>query len=288
MELLAEHQAQDNRRFLLGLADGGRVEAVIYRGDSLCVSAQVGCAVGCPFCASGAQGLDRPLRFAELCEQVQLAKSLSEPQDPELVRVTVSGVGEPLHNQGAVEAFCHWCIEQGLSMSITTSGGPLRHLERWVQELPHRGLTLSVHAGTQKVRDLMVPRGPALDPLFETLAASLRKITNARKKKIALAYLVIKGINDHDDEIDAFIERVKPLALKTHLYRYNPVPTSDLAGVTMERYYEIADRIRARGIQVRRSSQARTRANGGCGTLVAKLRNRTKDARSLPVVNSGI
>lgn len=286
MELLAEHRAQDNRRFLLGLRDGGRVEAVIYRGDSLCVSAQVGCAVACPFCASGAQGLDRPLSFSELREQVELAKSLAEPQDPEIRRVTVSGVGEPLHNQAAVEELCDWCAQQGLALSITTSGGPLRYLERWVTQIVHRGLTISVHAGSQSVRERMVPKGPALDPLFETLSKSLGSITNARKKKIALAYLVIKDINDHDSEIDAFIQRVRPLGLKTHLYRYNPVPTSDLAGVSMERYYEIADRIRAQGIQVRRSSQARTRANGGCGTLVAKLRNQSKSVRSLPVIDS--
>lgn len=288
MELLAEHRAQDNRRFVLGLEDGGRIEAVIYRGDSLCISAQVGCAVGCPFCASGAQGLDRPLALAELCEQVQMAKSLADPEDPEILRVTVSGVGEPLHNQSAVEEFCAWCNEQGLSLSITTSGGPLRHLQRWVTQIGHRGLTISVHAGTQAVREVMVPKGPALDPLFSTLAQGLGQITNARKKKIALAYLVIKGINDQDEEIDAFIERVQPLGLKTHLYRYNPVPTSDLAGVTMERYYEIADRIRAQGVQVRRSSQARTRANGGCGTLVAKLRARAKSTRSLRVVDSSL
>lgn len=286
MELLAEHRAQDNRRFVLGLEDGGRVEAVIYRGDSLCISAQVGCAVGCPFCASGAQGLDRPLRFDELREQIEVAKSLADPQDPEILRVTVSGVGEPLHNQAAVEALCQWCADQGLRLSITTSGGPLHHLERWVTQIGHRGLTISVHAGTQPVREVMVPKGPALDPLFETLASSLATVTNARKKKIALAYLVIKGINDHDAEIDAFIERVAPLGLKTHLYRYNPVPTSDLAGVTMERYYEIADRIRESGVQVRRSSQARTRSNGGCGTLVAKLRARTRSGRSLPVIDS--
>lgn len=283
IELLAEHRAQDNRRFLLALADQGRIEAVVYRGDSLCISAQVGCAVGCPFCASGAQGLDRPLTFEELCEQVELVQSLQGPQDSKVLRVTVSGVGEPLHNQAAVEQLCHWCAERDLALSITTSGGPLKHLARWVTEIPHWGLSISVHAGTQRARSIMVPKGPALDPLFHTLTQSLSQITNARKKKIALAYLVIAGVNDDDAEVDAFIERVRPLGLKTHLYRYNPVPTSDLTGVSLERYHQIADRIREQGVQVRRSSQARTRANGGCGTLVAKLRG--KNRRSLPVLD---
>lgn len=284
IELLAEHRAQDNRRFLLGLQDGGRVEAVLYRGDSLCVSAQVGCAVGCPFCASGAQGLDRPLAPDELSGQVRLVQELLGEQAAKIQRVTVSGVGEPLHNQAAVEAFSHWCVGEELTLSITTSGGPLRHLLAWLTTIPHRGLTISVHAGTQAVRERMVPKGPALDPLFETLREGLGQIPNARKKKIALAYLVIENINDGDEEVDAFIERVRPLGLKTHLYRYNPVSTSNLTGVSMERYYEIADRIKAQGVQVRRSSQARTRANGGCGTLVAKLRQRKPQGTSLPVV----
>lgn len=286
MELLAEHQAEDNRRFVLGLPDGGRVEAVIYRGDSLCISAQVGCAVGCPFCASGAQGLDRPLSLAELRGQIEMVQGLVSEQDPKIARVTVSGVGEPLHNQSAVEALCDWCAGQALPLSITTSGGPLGHLERWITEIPHRGLTVSVHAGSEEARARMVPKGPALGPLFETLASGVGKTTNARKKKIALAYLVIAGINDSDAEVDAFIDRVAPLGLKTHLYRYNPVPTSDLCGVSMERYHELADRIRNRGVQVRRSSQARTRENGGCGTLVAKLRKRDRARASLPVVQS--
>ena len=68
--LVREH-AGENRRWEVGLDDGNRVEAVLYRGDSLCVSSQVGCAVGCPFCASGANGLSRPLRFEELTGQVE-------------------------------------------------------------------------------------------------------------------------------------------------------------------------------------------------------------------------
>lgn len=286
IELLAEHRAQDNRRFVLALADGGRVEAVIYRGDSLCISAQVGCAVGCPFCASGAQGLDRPLRLEELKAQIEMVQGLLDPQEPGIARVTVSGVGEPLHNQGAVEALCGWCAQRDLPLSITTSGGPIRHLQRWICEIPHRGLTISVHAGSEAARAQMVPKGPALEALFSSLREGLANTSNARKKKIALAYLVIAGINDHDAEVDAFIERVQPLGLKTHLYRYNPVPTSDLRGVSMDRYHEIADRIRAQGIQVRRSSQARTRANGGCGTLIAKLRQGEGRRKGLPVLQA--
>lgn len=284
ISLVEEHRGEDNRRFVVGLPDGGRVEAVLYRGDSLCVSAQVGCAVGCPFCASGARGLDRPLSFEELVAQVQLVQEVMGTQKHELRRVTVSGVGEPLHNHRAVCELVSWCREQDFGLSITTSGGPLRHLQQWLCEVPHRGLTVSVHAGTEGVRQRMVPRAPSLQDLFEVIDRATSSMSRARQKKIALAYLLIRGINDSDEEIDAFAQRAAQLPFKLHLYRYNPVPTSALEGVDMPRYHEIAERLQAQGLQVRRSAMSRTRKNGGCGTLVAKLR---PQRGRLPVIAPG-
>lgn len=265
--LVDETLAEDNRKWAVALADGARVEAVLYRGDSLCVSSQVGCAVACPFCASGANGLQRPLALDELTGQVEAVLATGA----QVARVTVSGVGEPLHNHDNVAAFARWCVAHGLGMSLTTSGGPLRRLREWMA-LPHRGLTLSVHAGTEPVRARMVPNGPRLDPLFEVLGDELPRLSGSRRRKIALAYLLIEGINDGDDEVDAFIERVAPLGVKLHLYAYNPVPTSPLRGVNEARYGDIAARIKRAGLHVRQSSKSRTRENGGCGTLVALRR----------------
>src|SRR5690242_13045446 len=90
-----------NQRWLVALADGGEVECVLYRGHTLCVSSQVGCAVRCPFCASGARGLARPLTLAEMVGQVEAVRGLGF----EMERVTVSGVGDPLHNHDVVNSF---------------------------------------------------------------------------------------------------------------------------------------------------------------------------------------
>jgi len=267
VSLESERVAEDNRKWAVALADGARVEAVLYRGDSLCISSQVGCAVSCPFCASGANGLQRPLSFEELVGQVEAVVERA----PEVVRVTVSGVGEPLHNHENVARLAHWCAAKGLGMSLTTSGGPLARLRQWMS-LPHRGLTLSIHAGTEATRAVMVPKGPRLDPLFDALGDEVPRLSRSRRKKIALAYLLIRGINEDDAEVDAFIARVRPLDLKLHLYSYNPVPTSTLRGVDEARYGEIASRLKSAGLQVRQSSRSRTRKNGGCGTLVALRR----------------
>jgi 23S rRNA (adenine2503-C2)-methyltransferase len=257
-------QSSFNRRFVVTLADRSRVEAVLYRGDTLCVSTQVGCAVGCPFCASGADGLVRPLRFEELRAQVEAVEALAAP----LRRVTASGVGEPLHAPEAVLAFLGWCRERGTPASFTTSGGPLPRLAELLAA-PHIGATISVHAGTEEVRARLVPRGPALDPLFGLLREVLPRLSRKRRKKVALAYLLLDGQNDSDCELAAFAERARPLGVAVHLYQHNPVERSALRGVSRAAYEQAYERLRAAGLLVRMSSQARLEANGGCGTLVA-------------------
>ena len=147
MQLTLAEQTTFNRRYFVRLRDGSAVEAVLYRGDTLCISSQVGCAVGCMFCASGADGLKRPLSLEELIAQIESVRA----EGAQLARVTVSGVGEPLHNAEALSRLLDWCRAERLGMSLTTSGGTPAQLRRWLA-LPHNGLTLSVHAGTERVR----------------------------------------------------------------------------------------------------------------------------------------
>jgi 23S rRNA (adenine2503-C2)-methyltransferase len=269
VEIVEEHRSA-NLRYVIALADAASVESVLYRGDSLCVSSQVGCAVGCPFCASGANGLARNLELAELIGQVEQVEAAIGRT---VARVTVSGVGEPLHNPAVVE-FIRWCRDRSTPASITTSGGPLRRLQAWLgpEAPPHNGISVSVHAGREPTRARTVPRGPALDPLFELLGELVPRLSSSRRRKLALAYLLLADLNDDDDEIDAFLDRAAPLGIKVHLYRYNPVPTSTQRQISDARYVEVYQRMCARGLDVRRSSQARIEENGGCGTLVALRR----------------
>ena len=263
-----------NERWTVRLRDGASVEAVLYRGDTLCVSSQVGCAVRCPFCASGQNGLARPLTRDELIGQVSAVRARGVP----LSRVTVSGVGEPLHNHRAVMEFLRWCQSERLGMSLTTSGGPIARLAEWLHA-PHNGLTLSIHAGTEPVRARLVPNAPSLGAVFELLRAELPRMNGKRRKKTALAYLALAGQNDSEDELDAFCARAAPLGLRVHLYAYNRLPGGEYSGVSRVRYQAIYQQLTASGLRVSMSSQARLEANGGCGTLVAlSLRDRARTA----------
>jgi 23S rRNA (adenine2503-C2)-methyltransferase len=267
MQLVEVGVSTFNRRFRVELADGASVEAVHYRGDSLCISSQVGCAVGCTFCASGAYGLTRLLSEDELWQQVALVRERGHSVE----RVTVSGVGEPLHNHRAVADFVLRCRRERIAPSLTTSGGPIARLVEWLA-LPHNGLTLSVHAGSEPVRARLVPRGPSLAELAACLADELPKLSRSRRKKIALAYLLVNDENDGDAELDAFAAAFARFALSVHLYAFNVVPTNAHRAVSRERYEQVYARLSAQGLRVRMSSQARVEENGGCGTLVALKR----------------
>jgi 23S rRNA (adenine2503-C2)-methyltransferase len=115
----------------------------------------------------------------------------------------------------------------------------------------------------------MVPHGPDLESVFALLREEVPRLSRTRKKRTALAYLLVAGENDDDAEIDAFVERARPLDLFVHLYAYNPVSNSPFRTVERARYEEIHARMTAAGLTARMSAQARIEANGGCGTLVA-------------------
>jgi 23S rRNA (adenine2503-C2)-methyltransferase len=282
LEVVARHgQPGANERRVVRLDDGAEIEVVVYRGSSVCLSTQVGCGVRCPFCASGADGLARSLTASEMMACLELVEAEGHP----IERVTLSGSGEPLHAHEACLEVVARCHARGTPASITTSGGPLSRLRTWLAPAPegpsHNGITISVHAGTEEVRAKLVPHGPPLAELFELLRAHLPSSSRKRRKKIALAYLLIDGVNDGDAELDAFRALARPLGLFVHLYAHNPVPTSTLTGVDRPRYEAIYARLTAAGLRVRMSSRARLEPNGGCGTLVALRRPRPAGPASI-------
>lgn len=197
--------------------------------------------------------------------QVELARQ----QQPDLRRVTISGVGEPLHNASTVEAFVLWCRDQALAPSLTTSGGPLPTLRHFI-DLPHNGLTISVHAGSEALRQQLVPHGPALDPLFHLVEEVFPRLSRSRQRRLSLAYLLIGGCNDGVEEARAFADRALRVGASVYLYRLNPVAGSCFAPATDDTYARTYETFRQVGLEVRRSSLARIEDNGGCGTLLAR------------------
>lgn len=258
-------QCAENKKFLVSLSDGAAVETVWYGSGTLCISSQAGCALGCPFCASGAHGLQRNLSTEELVRQLEAARESGAI----VQRVTVSGIGEPLHNPEAVAAFIRHCRGHNLTVSVTTTGSPLSALRRFLQ-LPHNGLMLSVHAGTAATHRRLVPHGPDFDRLWELLGEALPALPRRRRRKIGVNYLLLSGINDSAEELSALTSRLRHHPdITLHLLTCNPVPGSPFVSPDPASVDALHGFLAEQGFNVRRPNRWRTRLEGGCGTLRA-------------------
>jgi 23S rRNA (adenine2503-C2)-methyltransferase len=265
-ETLMGPLADRNEKFVVPLEDGLAVEAVFYGNGSLCVSSQAGCAVGCPFCASGTRGLIRNLRSGEMVRQLE--ESCRKGFYP--LRVTVSGIGEPLHNPAAVKEFLAYCRRQGLPVSLTTTGGPLPVLEEFLT-LPHNGLMVSLHAGTAATHRRLVPRGPDFRGLLQTLTRSMATVSRRRRRKLGLNYLLLEGINILPDELSCLAELSRSIpGVTVHLLACNPVPGSSYCSPDESTFQVVHGLLRRQGVEARRASRSRRQAEGGCGTLFWK------------------
>lgn len=259
--------AEGNLRFLVPLNDGLQVETVYYGSGTLCLSSQAGCGVGCPFCASGAKGLLRNLTSAEL--ELQLTWARRQGVEPRAV--TLSGIGEPLHNAQVVLQFLRTMQREGMPVSLTTIGAPLHRLEE-VLLLPHNGLMLSLHAGLAATHRRLIPAGPDFSELFVLLEKLWPQLSRRRRRKIGINYLLLQGVNDSQAEMEALLERLRPFPeLTLHLLSCNPVPGSNYRSPPAIRQQQWYTSLVAAGLNVRRPNRWRRQSLGGCGTLVARF-----------------
>lgn len=261
MKLLRDLSSSLNRLFLFGLPDGNRVEAVFYRGDTLCISTQVGCAIGCPFCLSGKRGLLRNLSFEEIINQYELVKDKVS-----IRRIAIAGIGEPLMNWDMVKSAFWYFKDLGLRVSFYTTGHPIKNL-RELLTLPTSGVSISLHSTDEEKRKTLLPHAGSLKDLINTLKDALSTMSQRKRKKISLAYLLLKGINDSTQDLVSLAKLAKDLGLSITLLRYNR---------TVETYQDVGDDLyekaflllRSYGIRVTLSTRFRKDKLGGCGTLM--------------------
>ena len=222
------------RKYLLGLPDGCRVETVLmsFRGRATaCVSSQVGCAMGCVFCATAQMGLLRQLTAGEIVQQVVHANDvlIAEGKEP-LRNVVLMGMGEPLHNYDAVmKAIGILCEPAGLAIAprhITLSTvGVIPGILRLVDERQPANLAVSLHSATQEERARLVPVARAW-PLDELIAAC-RYYAQKMKRRIFFEWALIAGQNDTAEQASALGQLLRDLPSHVNLIPLNPIPNYD-------------------------------------------------------------
>jgi 23S rRNA (adenine2503-C2)-methyltransferase len=208
-----------------GPARAGSVEV------SQCVSSQVGCAMGCVFCASGVAGLRRHLGAAEVVAQVN-ARHRALEADERLGHLVFMGMGEPLHNYEAVRrALVLLTHPEGLGLSprrITVStSGLVPQIDRLAQDFGGRvGLAISLHAPDDETRSHILPVNRKYG--LRELIPALRRYPLPRRTRITIEYTLLAGVNDSPAHARALVALLRGLRVKINLIPMNPIPGSDL------------------------------------------------------------
>jgi 23S rRNA (adenine2503-C2)-methyltransferase len=264
---------------VLGLADGERIEAVLMPREfrdprvTLCLSSQVGCAMGCTFCATGAMGIRRNLSAGEIVGQVLALLRASGPGKPHQIALLFMGMGEPLHNLAhvhrAIRVVNH---DRGLRIStrrITVStAGLAGGIERLAGLSPRPWLALSLNATTDAARGAVMPVNRAWN--LKRLRQALEAWPLAPRERLTVEYVLMAGFNDTLEDADRLAEWLGPLRERhnVNLIRMNEHADSAFKEPTEDTLNAFVGRLKARGcfVTVRRSRGRDVR--GACGQLM--------------------
>jgi 23S rRNA (adenine2503-C2)-methyltransferase len=264
--------ADGTEKLLLELADGGRIECVLLRDGerrSICISTQVGCAMGCVFCASGLDGVDRNLTTGEIVEQMLRLQRLL-PADERLSHIVVMGMGEPLANlDNLLPALDEASADDGLGIShrritISTVGLP-KQLLRLCELNTRYHLAVSLHAPSDELRNRIVPVNKKIG-LAEILKAADRYY-DVSSRRLTFEYVLLAGLNDQPLHARQLAAVLRGRAALLNVIPYNPVaglPYQTPSPGAVRAFREI---LVEAGINVQFRQRKGDEINAACGQL---------------------
>lgn len=276
VRLRSEHPGGDgSARLLVGLGDGQMVESVLLPRDGLCVSSQVGCAVGCVFCMTGKSGLLRQVSSLEIVAQVVLARRYRKVR-----KVVFMGMGEPAHNlENVLEAIdlLGTLGDIGHKNLVFSTVGDPRVFER----LPHLrvkpALALSLHSSKAEVREQLLPKAPRITPdeLVELGETYARQVGYP----IQYQWTLLEGINDSLEEAEGILRLLKGKYAVMNLIPYNSLEVDDYSRPSGERIVELVHYLHRNGVLTKVRNSAGQDVEGGCGQLRARAVERVNTRR---------
>ncbi|MDD4566232.1 MAG: 23S rRNA (adenine(2503)-C(2))-methyltransferase RlmN [Eubacteriales bacterium] len=261
------------RKYLFALADGNSIESVFMKykfGNTVCISSQAGCLMGCSFCASAINGLQRDLTAGEMSDQVI---SVEKDAGEKVSNIVVMGTGEPFDNYENLSKFLSNIHEKdGLNIgmrSITVSTcGLIPKMMAFAKEFPQVNLAVSLHAPNDTLRNKIMPISKKY-PLEELLAASRKHIAETGRR-LTFEYALVKGVNDSERNAKELAERLRGINCHVNLIPLNQVIETGLHGTERketERFLEVLQR---HGIQVTVRRELGGDIDAACGQLRLK------------------
>ncbi|MCG8406364.1 MAG: 23S rRNA (adenine(2503)-C(2))-methyltransferase RlmN [Phycisphaerales bacterium] len=278
-------------KLLLEWPDGATSECVMIPADrqkTACLSSQVGCPVGCRFCASGLDGLQRNLTPGEIVEQALRVRAEAACNGGRLTNVVFMGLGEPLANYETVMQSVRtinssWGLAIGArKITISTVGLP-KQIRKLADEGLQLNLALSLHAPTDDLRGALIPWAERIS--IEQLVEACRYYFDRTGREITLEYTLLRGTNDLPEHARELAHFVKKLRCNVNLLRYNPVETLPYRRPTSEASHAFQQALRQHGVNSHIRKSRGLDIEAACGQLRYAEMNRgiERKSQSLPV-----
>lgn len=265
-----ESRTDGTIKYLFQLRESIAVESVFMKykyGNSICVSSQAGCRMGCAFCASTIGGLTRNLSAGEILMQVIGAE---RDTGEKISHVVIMGTGEPFDNYDNIVKFINLAHEPkglGLSMrNITVSTcGLVPKIMEFAKDLPQVNLAVSLHAPNDEVRSRIMPVNRTYN--VARLISECKRYTEATHRRITFEYALIAGVNDAPGQADELADLLRGMLCHVNLIPLNEVSETGLAGSPKAQVQEFLARLESRGITATVRRELGSDIDAACGQL---------------------
>ncbi len=263
-------------KYLFALEDDNLVEGVLMRyayGNTVCISTQIGCNMGCKFCASTLDGCVRNLRAGEM---LSFLAEIEQDVPPEagavrtITNIVLMGSGEPLDNYDNVVSFLHRVTgKEGPNISLrnisVSTCGVVPKIYTFIQDAPHVTLSVSLHAHSNAIRDSIMPINRVY-PIEQLLEAANAYATQTGRR-VVFEYALIGGVNDSLADANALADRLRGMLCHVNLIPLNPVKERGLLGVSRAAAYQFAQWLEDAHISATVRREMGADIDGACGQL---------------------
>ena len=263
-------------KFLAELQDGSSVELVLMHfqyGDSLCVTSQVGCNMGCSFCASGLLKKQRDLTAGEIVGEVMFVQKQLDKEGRRVDNIVVMGTGEPFDNYTNVMNFCS-IVNSDLGLAIgsrhitISTCGIVPKIREFAQGHYQYNLAISLHSPTNELRRKLMPIAKAY-PLDELMQA-LREYSEDNHRRLTFEYILLHGVNDSDEMAITLANLVRGMNAYINLIPYNQVDENGYIGVDDKKALHFYDILMKHGVKATLRQKHGDDIDAACGQLRAK------------------
>ncbi len=270
---IGHRQSKDGtEKLLLELSDGGRIECVLLRDGwrrTVCISTQVGCGMGCVFCASGLDGFQRNLSSGEIVEQLLLLQALLAP-DERITHVVVMGMGEPLANlDNLLPALGVACQAEGLGLSarrvtISTVGLP-QAMDRLSDRASRYHLAVSLHAPNDELRNQLVPVNRKTG--LRAILRAADRYFDLSGRRLTFEYVLLAGVNDQAQHARELVQLLRGRPALVNLIPYNPVLGLAYKSPSSESVRQFCQLLEQGGLAVKVRRRKGDEIDAACGQL---------------------